>query len=119
MLAAHFLQNEKGQAMAEALMMSLFILTGSTFLLAVFINQMISIAVDDAMETYFFCQIQKKTQCYFQLDQNLNELHLVHIEISEKLSPPRYELQVRAKTQMKYKIDKRRQLFFDRNLNGL
>jgi hypothetical protein len=111
------LQNQRGQAIAEAVLMSSLILTGTFFLLAVFMNQILSIAIDDALETYFYCQIQKKETCKNTLNTDLNTLYLKNIRLSEKNYPPYFEITLTAQTSFNYEFSKKRQLNFDREIH--
>lgn len=111
------LKNQNGQAMAEAVILSALIMAGSLFLTAVFLNQMVSIAVDDAIETYFFCHIQKQPNCKNNFVINLKKLRLDQIQIVEKNIPPNYEIKLTANTSLKYELLRSRKMFFNQNIS--
>lgn len=110
------LKKQNGQAFIEAMALTPIIALGTFFLLAVFFNQLVSIAIDDAIETYFFCQIQKQKNCMSELNQNLKLLRLSRIQLREKNNPPLYEIMLSADTSYKYEIRRKRKMVFDRNL---
>lgn len=110
------LQNNKGQALVEAIFLTTVFCSGLFFVLAVFHTQMVSIAVDDAIETYFFCQIQKNKFCKNSLDNTLNNLKLKKIKTHEDILNTTYEITVEADTNYRYQINKTRRLQFDFDL---
>jgi hypothetical protein len=112
-MARKIIVNNKGQALAEALMLSTFIFVGTFFLLAVFLNQITSIATDDALENYFFCHLQKKSTCRSDLNNSLNQLRLRNISITENIYPPNFEITLHANTSTKYEIYKKRKMQFE------
>lgn len=110
------LQNNKGQALIEATVLTTVFCSGLFFVLAVFHTQMVSIAVDDAIETYFFCQIQKNKFCKKSLEDTLNNLKLKKIKTHEDILNTTYEITVEADTNYRYQINKTRRLQFDFDL---
>lgn len=103
------LKKENGQAMAEALILTSAIFIGTLFLLAIFFNQIISMAIDDSLETYFFCQIQKIKTCRIDLATDLKKLGLNHIQIFENNQPSDYyEIKLIANTSYNYEVYKKR-----------
>lgn len=110
------LQVNSGQALPEALMLSIVVVTGSFCILAIIFNQIISIAVDDAIETYFYCQIQNNTNCIETLNSQLEFLHLKNIHLSENNHPPEYSILLRAETSYRYELHKQRQLHYENNI---
>ncbi len=110
------LQNNKGQALVEATMLATVFCSGLFFVLAVFHTQIVSIAVDDAIETYFFCQIQQNKFCKSSLEVTLNNLKLKKIKTHEVIINPNYEITIEADTNYHYQIYKKRQLQFDLQL---
>lgn len=111
-----FLENNKGQALIEATVLTTVFCSGLFFVLAVFHTQIVSIAVDDAIETYLFCQIQKNKFCKSSLEETLNNLKLKKIKTHEVNLNPIYEITVEADSNYHYKIYKKRQLQFDFDL---
>ncbi len=110
------LKNNKGQALVEATMLATVFCSGLFFILAVFHTQIVSIAIDDAIETYFFCQIQKNKFCKSSLENTLNNLKLKKIKTHEVILNTTYEITVEADTNYYYQIYKKRQLQFDFDL---
>lgn len=108
-----FHKNNKGQALVEATVLTTVFCSGLFFVLAVFHTQIVSIAVDDAIETYFFCQIQKNKFCKNSLEDTLNNLKLKKIKTHEVILNTTYEITVEADTNYLYQIYKKRQLQFD------
>ncbi len=117
MKTGQHLLSEKGQAMAEAMILSSVIFLGSFFLLAVFFNQIIAIVVDDSLEDYFFCQIQKKQSCKDHLQTQLKILRLQNIQLTELSLPPDFEITLTAQTSYNYEIHKQRKLHFNRDID--
>lgn len=113
MIPSKILNNNKGQALIEAVAISSVFLVGLVFLVAVFYNQMVFIAVDDAIETYFFCHIQKKQLCRSQLEARLRQLKINSIQIDESNNDKNFELTINAETNYNYEFHKKRQLYFD------
>ena len=111
------IENQRGQAMVEAVLMSSLILVSTFFLLAIFLNQIFSIAVDDALETYFYCQIQKKENCKKMLSDDLHSLRLKNIRLTETVQPPYFEINLHAETSYNYEFSKKRRLKYDREIN--
>ncbi len=108
------IENQRGQAMVEAVLMSSLILVSIFFLLAIFLNQIFSIAIDDALETYFYCQVQKKDNCKKMLSDDLHSLRLQNIHLTETVRPPHFEINLHAKTSYNYEFSKKRTLEYDR-----
>ncbi len=111
------IENQRGQAMVEAVLMSSLILVSTFFLLAIFLNQIFSIAVDDALETYFYCQIQKKDNCKKMLSDDLHSLKLQNIRLTETVRPPHFEINLHAETSYNYEFSKKRKLEYDRAID--
>jgi len=112
-ISASILKKETGQALIEAVILISVIFVGTFFLIAVFYNQIISMAADELLETYFFCQIQKKQNCRSDLNNNLQYLRLYKIQIFENNYPPNYQISLSATTHYNYEIYKKRALQFE------
>ncbi|MFA9214687.1 MAG: hypothetical protein ACEQSR_12710 [Candidatus Methylacidiphilales bacterium] len=105
------LQQKKGQALLEAIATLGLMLPCSLFLLLFFLNQMVSIAVDDAIETYFVCQLQNKNDCILKLKTDLQKLRLSQIQIvRHQENKPRYLLEIKAITSYNFSIHFERKL---------
>ncbi len=112
----HPLQNIRGQALVEATVLTSVFCVGFIFLLAVFHVQIVSVAVDDALEYYFFCKIQKKNFCKNLLEDSLNHLKLINTKTHEVILNKDYEITIEAETNYHYQIYKQRRLRFDFDL---
>ncbi len=110
------LQNNHGQALIEATVLTTVFCMGFIFLLAVFHTQIVSVAVDDALENYFFCKIQKKNFCKNSLEDSLIHLKLINTKTYEVILNTDYEITIEVETNYHYQIYKQRRLRFDLDL---
>ncbi len=114
------IQQKNGQALLEALAVLGLVLPCTLFLLLMFLNQMVSIAIDDAMETYFFCQLQKRNSCISELKTDLQNLRLRQIQIvRHQENKPRYLLEIKALTSYNFAIHFERKLCRSLDINLL
>lgn len=110
------LKNNKGQALIETVFMACIFCSGLFFVLAVFQSQIISMAMDDAIETYFFCQLERKQFCKNDLEEHLRQIKLINFKTHEVISNQDYEITVEANTNYHYEITKKRRLRIDLDL---
>lgn len=93
------LNNSKGQAFIESLLILPVSLLVVFYLVYLLLFMTLQIAIDDALESYLLCSLQNKTTCTQTFQQNLAYLPLAHTS---------YQL---TKNQDTYTVDFESQIF--------
>lgn len=121
------MNNQKGQALIEALGFLTLTLCGSLLLLAVLYQSTLEIAVDDQLESFLICQIQGKSTCESDLQDNLRQLKITVLRQNTQNLQSRFSIEIEYELPMKKYFSqyaqlnistiKNRELHFEKNID--
>lgn len=90
----HQIHNEKGQAIFESLLIMPLCILFFIYVVQVLLYFTIEIGIDQTMEDYLLCEVQKRNHCQTRFEKSLADLPLSQTSFNIKCIPPNYTLQL-------------------------
>ena len=104
------MKNNKGQAFVEALMISPLIIISTYLIIRTGLFLILNIALDDLLEQALVCELQKKTNCIFNLEKEMKDLNFSEITIKHSTTDSYASIYLSATSGLKRKIIKQSEL---------
>lgn len=108
--------NKNGQALIEAISLSLIILPLIIFIMNGLISLTTKIALDDVLEQHLLCRIQENAECQTITLARLKKINLTDINFRDLSLESFYQIQLKAKTKNNYEIHIQRQIEFNKKI---
>ena len=104
------LKNNKGQALIESVLILPLSMLFLLYVCQVLIYFSVEFSIDDALEDFLFCQVQKKWRCEHLMKDHLSHLPLVGSAYNFNKSGNTYSIYFETTALRLFKIKKERSL---------
>lgn len=108
--------NSKGQALIEASMILPLALLFFIYLFHVLMYLNVELAIDDALENYLLCEVQKKWDCQKDLKQDLVSLPMSDIQFKTYHRKNLYQIEFSGQVLRFFHIQKSREFKYETQL---
>lgn len=109
----NMIKNQKGQGLIETVMIIPLAILFLIYIIQFMLYLTVELAIDDAMESFVLCEVQSKTTCQTQFEQELAHLPLTKISYQFNKQGPTYKIDLDAKALTFFHIQKTRLISYD------